>query len=157
MSNFSQTVFNWLGLGRYNATLPTITTGSTGEMQLNQRGLLRVVTATEDAGMLSWNDPDASGYDIRKLVKAMPGRMVCCYGANEDTFTMWLMLFDAIDLPGNGLKPWWQVRLDAGQSVQFVPARPRACPLGIAWAASTTSGTLTLPNDAKFCVTIGYE
>lgn len=166
MSNFSQTIFNWLGLARYNAVLPSAANGEAVELQATNRGALRVnvenATACAGDGVGTWVfNPNTSGTLIASglLVNgaANLGFLDFYIGTGNTT----IMVFDATSLPANGTAPklrmygatgpanLWKSFRDGGNGIDFS--------LGIFVACSSTNTTLTYDSTKAIAVAACYR
>ena len=166
MSNFSQTIFNWLGLARYNAVLPSAANGQAVELQSTNQGALRVnvenTTAIAYGNAGSWVfNPNTGGTLIASglLVSgaANLGAIELFIGTGGTT----IMVFDAVTLPTNGTAPklrfsatTWPANIsnvfrDSGNGIDFS--------LGVFVACSSTTGTLTYDNTKAIAVAACYR
>lgn len=151
---FSQTVFKWLGFGRYNAVLPTIANGQAAEMQVDRRGRLRVVTSADDSASELLYDDSAVGY--RRIVKASAGEVAYMIAANGGASDRWLHVFNASGYPADGSSPLFRLKVVAGQTGALDLPLRRAFATGIVWAVSSTFSTLTLDTGATVAVNTAY-
>lgn len=147
---FSDTIFQWLGLARYNGALPSLVDGSTGELQCDAHGRLRVVTLEEDAGATDWTDATALG--ASGTIRGSKGVLYQVFGSNEGANKRWLQLFDATTTPTNGTIPRFVIPVDPAKTFSFALGHGRPFALGIRWAVSSTAATLTLDSGATFWV-----
>lgn len=166
MSNFSQTIFNWLGLARYNAVLPSAANGQAVELQSTNQGALRVnvenASAVAYGNSGSWVfNPNTGGTLIASglLVSgaANLGFLDFFIGTGSTT----IMVFDSVTLPVDGTAPklrlsaaagpanLWKSFRDAGNGIDFS--------LGVFVACSSTAGTLTYDNTKAIAVAASYR
>lgn len=149
---WTDTLFPWLGHGRYNAAAPLLADGQPAEMQLDAAGRLRVVV--EDGAA-------AAGTPARVLptetasggVLASSGKKLLeILGHSQDDEPQYLMLFEANGVPADGATPKQVFRVPASSpcvSFTFYEA-PVSYAYGIAWAVSSTGDVLTRASSASF-------
>jgi hypothetical protein len=166
MSNFSQTIFNWLGLARYNAVLPSAANGEAVELQATNRGVLRVnvenasAVAYGNAGTWVFN-PNTGGTLIASGLLVTGAANLGGIDLYIGTGSTTVMLFDATSLPANGTAP--KLRMFAATG----PANLTKCfrdtgngidfSTGIFVACSSTNGTLTYDNTKAIAVAACYR
>jgi hypothetical protein len=148
MAGWNDTVFQWLGLGRYTATAPSLLEGQAGEMQVDQRGRLRVVTAGEDMSAAAWADTTALTYMLAARTSA--GSLYQIFGSNEGGAKRWVQVFDSTTLPANGTIPKLSIPVDAGKTFSVSLGHGRKFTAGIRIAVSSTAPTLTVDTGALF-------
>lgn len=143
-------VFNFLAGAQYSATPTAIADGATGPLLMDRHGRLHLSVA---AGATVWIDP-AVGTPLtyQRVASAVPAGFVQVLGSNEGVNSLWFMLFDSASLASNGNEPRYAFKVPAGASFAFELGRARAMVNGIAWAASSTAGTLTIDATATFRV-----
>lgn len=143
---WSNVMFRWDAHARYQQTLPTLADGELGELQLDQRGRLRVaVEATvnpiaENSTRLIPTAAAASGQ-----IAAAQANLLELVGHSETSTACYLMLFDQTGAPLNGATPKQKFRIPADCPLFSIDLRskPASYTNGIRWAASSTAGTLT--------------
>jgi hypothetical protein len=154
--SFIDKVFNWLGNGRYNATLPTLVNGQVGEFQLDSAGRLRVVQ--DGSGAIASAFSRSTAGEHRRIVKAAPGYLVEASGYNDEDVAMYWQLHDSATYPASGAIPLESWRVGAGESFDFKWNTPTQFASGIVWAASETRDTwsLVVRTSPKFRVVAAY-
>jgi hypothetical protein len=166
MSNFSQTIFKWLGLARYNAVLPSVANGEAVELQATNRGVLRVnvdnVTDVAAGNAGTWVfSPNTSGTLIASGLLVTGAANLGAVDVYVKTGGTTLMVFDATSLPANGTAPKLRIYLpagpvnvakvfrDAGNGIPFTT--------GVFLACSSTDTTLTYDNTKAIAVAACYR
>ena len=166
MSNFSQTIFNWLGLARYNAVLPSAANGQAVELQSTNQGALRVnvenTTAIAYGNAGSWVfNPNTSGTLIASGLLVSGAANLGFLDFYIGTGSTTIMVFDAVTLPTNGTAPKLRafaatgpanlskVFRDSGNGIDFS--------LGVFVACSSTNTTLTYDNPKAIAVAACYR
>lgn len=165
MSNFSQTIFNWLGLARYNAVLPSAANGEAVELQATNRGALRVnvenASAVAYGGSGTWVFNPTNGTLIASGLLVNGAANLGFIDFYIGTGSTTIMLFDATSLPANGTAPklrmfgatgpanLWKSFRDGGNGIDFS--------LGIFVACSSTNATLTYDATKAIAVAACYR
>ncbi|WP_394835829.1 hypothetical protein LVJ94_02735 [Pendulispora rubella] len=156
-------IFRWLGFGRHNTTPPSLVPGEVGELQLDPHGNLKVTVVAAGVGppmglradspATSWSAP--SGLAAHGTIREAPCLLYRVFGSNEGPAKRWIMLFDATSLPADGALPSFAIPVVEGGSFAIDLQRTRPFASGLAWAASSTPGTLTI--DPGACIWLNAE
>ena len=163
--SWETTIFNWLGHGRYNTTSPVLTPASTGELQLDAAGNLKVTvvpTASVSPNLSSpagnsttrWSDP--TGLAAKGQVSSAASMLYRAMGANEGGAKRWIMVFDATSAPTEGAVPVFAIPVVEGGSFVLDLPRGRRFDKGVAWAASSQPGALAFDGAAKVWLNAEY-
>lgn len=148
-------VFKWLGHARYNATAPTLTDGSQGELQCTKDGRLKVDIAS--TGATVWSSPGAATSE--RVVKASTGTIYRLMLTNTGASDVHVFLFNAAARPLNGstaeIVPPLKLTPGGSGEIDF-ELRPFAASVGIYWGASSTAGTFTYDSGATILVATEY-
>jgi len=166
MSNFSQTIFKWLGLARYNAVLPSAANGEAVELQATNRGALRV--NVENATDVAYGNagtwvfqPNTSGTLVASGLLVNGAANLGGLDVYVKTGGTTLMVFDAAALPSNGTAPKLRVYLQAGpvNVAKVFRDAGNGMPFstGIFVACSSTDTTLTYDNTRAIAVAACYR
>ena len=147
------TMFEWLGHARYNATPPSTQTGQPVELQCDAQGNLSVNVAAY--GSSNWYD--SSGLRAQGIIATAPARLASFHASNENrSAKMWLMLFNKASLPNTGDIPVYQIPMLAGWDFTMNLRAPRLFGAGISWGASSTAGSYTAAPSALFWLNVEY-
>lgn len=139
-------IFRWLGFGRFNSVLPTIAEGAVEELQVDQRGRLRVAIET---------GATRAPASVRYLSSAAERTAQAATGArtvrevqviNTAAATRYLQLFDRTDAPPGGAAPIYRALVPPGAQVGVVFDGGRAVTNGLRVVLSSTAATYTDPS-----------
>lgn len=146
-------IFNWLGYGRYKASPTAVADGNTAPLLIDPYGKLKVLAEISGAATYSQYQVGA-GADKKGIIKETAGSLRYVQVSNKDATGYWLILLDMADVPAGGettevVFPVW---VPAGESRAIDLPADMVFSTGIAWAASTTMGEVTLPVGQHFWV-----
>ena len=155
---WTDTVFKFLGLARYNTVTPALSNGQTSEWQCDAQGRLLV---NNQSIATVWNDAGAAAAE--KLIKSQAGKFYSVRGRNTGGSTRYLFLFNHAaaggSRPVNGStgELFFPIAVAAGASFEFAIERARAFATGLYWGVSSTDSTFTYDAAATFRVAVEYE
>jgi hypothetical protein len=139
-------VFNFLAGGQYNASLTPVSSGQSQPLDADAYGRLRTIPGQPVAGVdygTSWMDSSALVNSM--VVKVGAGNVLQVIGFNDSGSNVYLQLFNATSLPGNGTAPRYSFKIAANANFSLdLTARARPFATGIVLAGSTTPATLTV-------------
>jgi hypothetical protein len=151
-------IFRFVPYGRMNAVAPSPQSGELTELQINDRGQLRVTT---DAATTLWSD---SGVVVaEKVVKGTAGRVHQILGRNTGGSAVYVFIFNHAaaggSRPANGLATelFLPIKVEAGEAFALELPRARAFSTGLYWGASSTDATFTYASGATLAIAVEYE
>lgn len=155
---WTDTIFKFIGLARYNAITPTLTNGDTCEAQCDSSGRLLV-----NAGAINTTWADSGAAAAEKVVKASSGKLWQVFGRNTGASAAYVFIFN--HAAGGGARPangstaqmFVPVKVAAGEAFSVELPRARAFSTGLYWAASSTDATFTYDAAATLVVSAEYE
>lgn len=136
------TIFKFIGHARRNTVTPSVTNGSTSELQCDEQGRLLVNTSVANK---VWSHPPtaSSAKEASRIVKASSGVLYSFVAYNANASKRWLQFFNSTTVPSNGALPRLVVPIEAdGIASGGFESMPFAT--GLVWALSTTEDTLTI-------------
>lgn len=151
-------IFRFVPYGRMNAVAPSPENGQLTELQINDRGQLRVTT---DAAITSW--ADAGVVAAEKVVKGTAGRVHQILGRNTGGSTVYVFFFNHASAggsrPANGVTTelFLPIKVDAGEAFALELPRARAFSTGLYWGASSTDEDFTYASGATLAISVEYE
>lgn len=151
---WTDTVFKFLAMARYNAVLPSLTNGASADFQCDASGRLLV-----NAGAINTTWADGGASVAERQVKASAGRLWQIFGRNTGGSPLWIFIFNATARPANGSTAalFVPIRVAAGESFSVVLDRARAFSTGLYWGISSTDATFTYASGGTFVVSAEYE
>jgi hypothetical protein len=149
-------VFKWLGYGKYSASPTAVADGATSPLLIDPYGKLRVIA--EINGSATYTPLYAtSGSAKRGVIKSSAGSLRYVQVSSKDASGCWLLLMNKASLPINTdtavIFPLW---VPAGETRAVNLPADLPFPTGIAWAASSTPGDVTLMAGDNLWVTGFY-
>jgi hypothetical protein len=142
MADWLQTVFNFLPLGRYNASPPTLSSGAVGELQCDAKGRLLVsVGASVDPGQqfarTRYVGPIAGAAGA--LARSGACRLIEFVAQNRSTNDRFLLFLDQTAAPTSGVSvPKLAYKIPAGGFAAIdYHLKPHDFNVGVFWASST--------------------
>lgn len=152
MASFTDLVHKWLGHGKYNTTLPTLTDGQVGENQCDSRGRLIVSigadggVATETSAGTSW--VHALTHDDKGLVTASASKHLCSFWVQSSYATAGYIQFHNLAATGSlvsttSIPAIAPLYIQANGLVSITFARGKLFSTGIVWAFSSTPNVWT--------------
>lgn len=137
-------VFNWLGYGRYTASPVAASDGGTKPLLVDPYGKLRVLAEISGASTYSQYKP-LTGADKKGLIKDTPGSLRYVQVSSKDASGCWLLLLDQDLIPvGSEITVVFPVWVPAGETRAVELPADLTFSAGIAWAASSSMGEVTL-------------
>jgi hypothetical protein len=124
----------------------------------------KTVNHTREAPARLVTQYDSQAFANSEVVETSPKEFLSVFASSKSGGSLWIMIFDATALPGNGAIPVMQpLQLTAaGQAYLDLTDRSgqglSALNLanGLVWAASTTQGALTVDGTSSVWVTLRY-
>lgn len=148
-------IFDWLGHARYNATAPTAADGEQVELQCTKDGRLKVDIAS--TGATVWSSPGAATSE--RIVKASSGTIYRLMVSNSGGSDVFLFLCNASARPVDGstaeIVPPLKIPAGGSGEIDF-ELRPYNATAGVYWGASSTHGTFTYSAGATLLVATEY-
>jgi hypothetical protein len=161
-----QYVLNVLGAATYQSGGVAPASGEGVVLQADAGGNLLTQIGKPAASSRSTPTIYESQGLTRDIIKASAGNILSVdISSEEATAVLWLMLFNSSSAPGGGAAPVWRRWLgslnETPGNVQTIGRDVFAqsgihFSTGIAWAVSTTRGTLTLPVSASIAINVTY-
>jgi hypothetical protein len=142
-------ILKWLGHGQYNSTPPELEEGEVSSLQLDENANLKValvsaVAADEPAAVTALQ---TTALSYGQVLKASAGKLVEIVGFNDSEDDVYVFLCNATSVPANATETasviYKAIRVPAGGSFSFTPARRLTFSTGISWVCSSTLGTIT--------------
>ena len=97
------------------------------------------------------------GPETDALVVSGEARLLEIFGTNTEAGDVFIMVFDAVALPGNGTQPRLSpIPVPAGESFSLTMPEPEFG-TGIYWAVSSTADTLTISVLAGANITVWHR
>jgi hypothetical protein len=108
---------------------------------------------------------DSQALANSEVVETSPKNLLSLFASSKSAGLLWVMVFDASALPGNGALPVMQPLQIAAAGQAFLSVTDDSgqglCGLelahGLVWAASSTQATLTVDTTSSVWVTIRYN
>lgn len=154
MAGWVDTVFKFLGYGRYNTTLPSVVAGAAEELQLDSRGRLIVSvgaqTALNPTGLVTYSD-GALVSGVRTVTMNASKRFYGARCASSYASSRYFQIHDlalAASLVSTTSIPVYSIYLPTLTQVEIVIPRGRVMVNGLVFAMSTTSAVYTLDGSA---------
>jgi hypothetical protein len=142
VADWLQTIFQFLPVARYNSSLPTLSNGSTGEAQLDQRGRLIVrVDSSVDPGQqfarTRYVGPVAGSIGAQAVTGAC--KLLHVLVQNRAATDRHLHLFDTTTAPTTGVSvPKLSYRIPANALITLdFSLKPHDFAVGVLWAVSS--------------------
>lgn len=151
--SFTDSIFKFTTLLRRSVTPPSPADGTLQEMLCDGAGRLLV---NADATGTLWQDAGAAA--ASRTVKGSAGKLYQMFGYNSGGSDVWLFIFNAIAVPGNGstAELFTPIKIAAGTHFALDLIRPRDFITGLTWAASSTAGTFTAAGSSTLLVSAEY-
>lgn len=147
---WTDNLFRWLGFGRYNSTLPTVGEGEVEELQIDQRGRLRVaIEATSVALGVEQAEPAtryvSSTLERSAQAKASAGVVREVQVISTSASERYLHLINAIGALSGGETPLYRMIVPAGGAIAVTFPGGYSFATGVVVALSSTLATYTDP------------
>lgn len=148
---WTDNLFRWLGFGRYNSTLPTVAEGQTEELQVDQKGRLRVAVEAATVSLETDRAEPGTRYmsaalERQATAKATAGVLreitVALDGGAPQRY---LQLFDRAAALAGGETPFFRSIVPGGGQVNAVFDGGYTLSNGLVVAVSSTLATWTDP------------
>lgn len=155
---WSETIFRFIGLARYNSITPSLTSGDTCEPQCDQNGRL-LVSLTAITTL--WQDSGAAVAE--RVVKASAGKIHQIFGRNTGGADRYIFIFNHAtsggSRPANGstAQIFVPIKVKAGEHFSIDLTRARSFETGLYWGVSSTDGSFTYDSGGAFAVCAEYE
>ncbi|HEU4411126.1 MAG TPA: hypothetical protein VFS43_38090 [Polyangiaceae bacterium] len=148
-------VFNFLGLGEYNAPLPVVSSGQRVPLQADARGRLRVAVETSvDAGGAAARTRHQSAPEgaTAGLASSSPRSVVTALVQNRSASRRFFQLHDlAASPPSAGAVPVASYTVEGNATLPLdFRALPKAFATGVVWTVSQTDATYTVAVEKFF-------
>lgn len=147
---WTDNIFRWLGSARYNSSLPTVPESGVEELQIDQRGRLRVSVEAAPAALAVASAEPSSRYlsaavERAALVKASPGIAREVQVISSSAATRYLLLFNKTAALAGGDVPFYRLTVPAGGQVGVTFTGGYTVSVGLRVALSSTALTYTDP------------
>jgi hypothetical protein len=151
-------ILNTLGMGRYNATPPSLSDGQLIAFQLDASGALKTSPqATVSGGCLGFSSIDVNATGL--VVKSSGGQIFWLWAYNAGNATRYLKLYNKATAPSNRDTPVFTFGLGPnGGGILTIPVGQSGFSNGIGIRATTliASSDNTSPNANEVSVNGGY-
>lgn len=155
---WTDTIFKFIGLARFNTITPSLANGQTSELQCDDRG--RLLVSTEPVSTL-WSDGGISAAE--RVVKNTAGKLHQVFGRNTGGADKYIFFFNHAasggSRPTNGSTAhiFVPVKVKAGEAFSIELPRARAFSIGLYWGVSSTDASFTYDATGTFEVSAEYE
>lgn len=155
---WTDTIFKFIGLARFNTITPSLTNGQTSELQCDERG--RLLVSTQPVNTL-WSDGGIAASE--RVVKGTAGKLHQIFGRNTGGADKYIFLFNhatsGLSRPANGSTAhlFVPVKVKAGEAFSIELPRARGFSVGLYWGVSSTDGSFTYDAAATFEVSAEFE
>lgn len=147
---WTDNIFRWLGFGRYNSTLPTVAESAVEELQIDQRGRLRVSVEAAPAALAVAQAEPATRYvsaavERAAQPKAAPGVVREVQVISSAAVVRYLLLFNKTTALAGGDVPFYRLEVPSGGQVGVAFTGGYTFSVGLRVALSSTALTYTDP------------